>query len=48
MEKLRDKCIASQGEYFDSDYVVEIFREIHDFLKKLLVTFGSPHVWLFA
>jgi hypothetical protein len=25
---------------------VEMFREIYDFfLKKLLVTFGSPHVW---
>jgi len=29
-EKLWDKCIDSQGEYFEGDQILKMFREIHD------------------
>ena len=40
-----DKCIDCQGEYFEGDYILEMFREIYDLKKKkILVIFGSPLV----
>jgi hypothetical protein len=41
-KKLWDKCIASQGEYFEGDLVVEMFREIYDFFKKNSCYFWVP------
>ena len=40
-KRQRDKCIDSQGEYFEGDSILEMFREIYD-LKKNPVIFGSP------
>jgi len=42
-KKRWDKCIDSQGEYFEGDYTLKMFKEIYDF-KKNLVIFGSPLV----
>jgi len=38
-----DKCIDSQGEYFEGDYILEMFREIYD-LKKNSLFLGTPLV----
>jgi len=42
-KKRWDKCIASQGEYFEGDEIVEMFREIYD-LKKNARYFWVPHI----
>ena len=44
-KKQWDKCIDSQGEYFEGDYILKMFREIYDLKKKKLVIFGSPLVF---
>jgi len=41
-----DKCIDCQGEYFVGDYILEMFREIYD-LKKSLVIFAPRPVFPF-
>ena len=41
-----DKCIDCQGEYFEGDYILEVFREIYD-LKKNLVIFAPRPVFPF-
>jgi len=43
-KKRWNKCIDSQGDYFEVDYILKMLREIYD-LKKNLLIFGSPLVY---
>ena len=45
-KKQWDKCIDSQGEYFEGNKILEMVREIYDLKKKILVIFGSPLIQL--
>jgi len=44
-KKQWDKCIDSQGEYFEGDKIVKMFREIYD-LKKKSRYFWVPPLYL--
>ena len=41
-KKQWDKCIDSQGDYFEGDYILKMFREIYDFLKKIRYFWVPP------
>jgi len=41
-KKRWDKCIDCQGEYFEGDQILEMFREIYDLKKKFSLVLGPP------